>query len=159
MELRSYGGIYFRLRWTVNAPVSLDGPFLSASLPTVEIPLTETTDQTTDLGARVRMVLAPDAGDTSYYSLQATPSPSEAASNSWTWSETGSNVQTETFGTAAVATPPIYVAAVNAGGTQLDTVRVFFAGVFLGIAGAALITIAQELISPLSRRRDARHPV
>jgi hypothetical protein len=139
--LKSKRGFYFRLCWSAkNSPVSLDGPYLSASIPTV----------TTRGATPVQIALLPHAGSTSSYSLQATPNPSGETGKMWTWG----------FDAAGLgSTPPIYLAAVNVSATQQDTLRAFFAGIILGIAGGALIAILQELIAPLSRRRDARHPV
>lgn len=153
MRLQSRRGLYFRLCWSSNAPVGLDGSYLSASLPEVAV-------QDSPASVPVTIVLVPHAGDTSSYSLQATPNPSQTDGSSWTWSDSSTS-STSLEGTVftTTSTPPIYVAAVNAGGTQEDALRALFAGILLGIAGAALVAILQELISPLSRRRDARHPV
>jgi hypothetical protein len=134
-DVTSSGPFYVRMCWSSNAPVSLNGSYLSAQFPFV----------TVDPGsAQVSRQLLPDAGDTADYVIQSQTTPSSAASNSWSWSGPASN-------------DSVRLSAVNVSGAQHDNFRAFLSGVTLGIAGGALIAIIQEFIAPLSRRRDARH--
>ncbi len=89
-----------------------------------------------------------DGGNTADYVIQSPATPTTYSTDSWQWS-----AQT------SAATALLHVSAANASGTQQQAFRGFLSGIALGLAGGALIAILLELIGPLSRARDARHPV
>jgi hypothetical protein len=101
---------------------------------------------TSEAAVPLTRVLNPRAGDLANYVIQSLTSASSANASSWTWD-------------ATVTTDVIRVSAVNVSGTQHDNFLAFLSGITLGIAGGALMAILQEVVAPLSRRRDARHPI
>jgi hypothetical protein len=136
-DVTSTGIFYVKVCWSSNAPVSLNGAYLSAQFPPVAI----------DTGTvSLSRLLYPGAGDTADYVIQSQTPPSSASSDWWNWS-------------GLPADEPIRLSAVDVSGTQHDNFRAFLSGITLGIAGGALIAIIQEFVAPLSRRRDARHPI
>jgi hypothetical protein len=82
--------------------------------------------------------------DASLYTLQSQFSPVDATDQSWQWS---SQVPVGDI---------VHVTAINQSVTQHETYLSFLSGIAFGIAGGAVITILQELLDPLSRRRDRR---
>ena len=89
-----------------------------------------------------------DGGNTADYTIQSPATPTTYSTDSWQWSAQ-----------ASAATALLRVSAVNASGTQQQAFRGFLSGIAFGRAGGALIAILLELIGPLSRAHDARHPV
>jgi hypothetical protein len=136
-QVASSGPFYVELCWSSGGPVSLGGSYLSAQFPPVS---------SSPSTVAVTPILNPDGGDTANYTIQSTTAPTGSTPNSWSWS------------TRASASETIHLSAVNTSGTQHDTYRGFLSGVAFGIAGGALITLIQELVGPLSRRREERHP-
>ena len=135
--------LYLQIRWRDHAPVRLDRAYLSAQVPGVEvrwpgrapvsIPMTTT--------------LLPQAGDVGQFSLQATQGPSVTAPRSWAWNLQGPASPGTTAGERPIARfDPIAFSAVNISETQQENVRAFLAGVLLGIAGGAVITLIAELV-------------
>ncbi len=137
-EVDSVGpGVYVDICWTRDAPVRIVGAYLSAQFPSV-----------TEAYARrplISSTLKLSGANTADYSIQSPVSPISTSTTSWSWSQTA-NAQ------------PIHLSAINVTTSQHDNYRAFLSGITLGVAGAALIAIVQELIVPLSRRRDAEFP-
>jgi hypothetical protein len=136
-DVTSHGNFYVRMCWSSNAPVSLNGSYLSAQFPPVS---------SSSGSVSVNRVLDPAAGDTANFVIQSQTAPTHSDSSSWSWSGPGIR-------------EPVHLSAVNVSGTQHDSFLAFLSGITLGIAGGALIAILQEFVAPLSRRRDSRHPV
>ncbi len=133
--------IYVRVCWgpgAPGAPVKLNGSYLGALFPTND------PDQTAP-PVQVSGIIVANAGDTADFAIQSQTDASRATTTSAAWS----------WVTSSLA-PPIHLTAVNTSEAQSDEYRAFLSGIVLGIAGGALITILQELIAPLNRRRDER---
>jgi hypothetical protein len=133
---------YLRIRWREHAPVALDGAYLSAQLPGVVL------SWPGDPPASIPMttILTPRAGDLGQFSLQATTGPSVTGARSWTW-HLDSAAHVATVGAQPSAGfDPIAFSAASVAETQQETVRAFIAGVLLGVAGGAVITLIAELI-------------
>ena len=135
----SGGRIYVRVCWArgaEGAPVKLNGSYLGALFPTND-------PEQSAPPVKVSGILVANAGTPADFAIQsetsaARPTPTSSA---WSW-------------TASSLAEPIQLTAVNTSKAQSDEYRAFLSGIVLGIAGGALITILQELIAPLNRRRD-----
>ncbi len=145
------GVLLVELCWYSGGPVGLDGAYLSAWLPpeidfwpsgfargvaALQVPSQEVT--------RISRTLEPNTGDTANFTVQSQVAPNASTASSWQWSTTLS------------ATTGVRVSAVNVSTSQRGTYLSFLSGIAFGIAGGAVITILQELLGPLSRRRDKR---
>jgi hypothetical protein len=84
-------------------------------------------------------------GNTADFALQDETAPSSSNRAGWGW-------------TQSWRAPPIQVTAVNTSAQQNGQYRAFPSGILFGVAGGAFITILQELVARLNRRRDERHP-
>jgi hypothetical protein len=135
-DVHSTGFFYVVLCWSSGGPVNLSGSYLSAEFPSV---VADTN------GLSLSRTLVADAGDTSNFAIESEKAPTSAFSASWSWPLA-----------RTVDASRLRFSAINVSGTQHDTYRTFLSGVFLGIGGGAVITLLQELVMPLSRRRDAR---
>lgn len=135
------GAIYLRLCWSSDAPVNLDGSYLNARFPPLgTYNLLGIGTPTYDADASVTRQLNARAGDTANFTVQSLTAPTSSTASSWFWSTQNSP-------------QAIQLAAVDVGGTQHETYQAFLSGLALGIAGAALIALIQELGGPLHRRR------
>lgn len=154
--------IDFRICWdpgAADAPVRLNGSYLSAKIPPVFYWEGLYRYQALEVGGGVEAIgpppvlttvtrsnsLVANDGDTADFVLQngnAAPSDIPFADR-WVWSR-------------QTVMPAIRVAAVNTSGQQNDQFRAFLAGIVLGVAGGAVIALLQELMAPFSRRRDER---
>jgi len=133
-QVQSSGFYDVVLCWKKNGPVNLNGSYLSAQFP----PLYN------DNGSiSMSRSLTARGGDTANYTIQSAPTPSGSDAQSWNWNVSASD--------------SIRLSAVNSSDTQHDSYRGFLSGVALGLAGGALITLIQELVTPLSRRRDSKY--
>jgi hypothetical protein len=135
--------LYVRICWSPNAPdapVKLNGSYLSALFPTND------PDQQAP-PVTVTGNLVANAGNTANFAIQSQTSAATAGSSSDAWSWTLSSLRA-----------PIHLTAVDTGAQQDDQFHAFLAGIVLGIAGGALIAILQELVAPFNRRRDERRP-
>jgi hypothetical protein len=140
-EVKSRGPMSVWLCWSSNGPVNLNGPYLSAQFPEVNA---------LDPPTVVPMTyeLYADDGNTADYVVQSPTTPTSTSADSWQWSlDTSTSIST------------LRVSAVNTSANQQETFRGFLSGIALGLAGGALIAILLELVGPISRARDARHPV
>ena len=142
-EVESRGPLSVWLCWSSDGPVNLNGPYLSAQFPEVDA-----NDHNQHVAVPMTRELYADGGNTADYTIQSPAPPTTSSTDSWLWS-----AQT------SAATALLRVSAVNSGGTQQQAFRGFLSGIAFGLAGGALIAILLELIGPLSRARDARHPV
>jgi hypothetical protein len=135
-EVTGSGFYYVRLCWASGGPVALSGSYLSAQLPAMD-----SFDSNPNI--KVTRQLNPVAGDTANYVIQSISQPTSVTSSGWQWSGFPPSEQ-------------ITLSAVNVGGTQHDSYLAFLSGIAFGVAGGALITLIQELLTPLSDRRRAR---
>ena len=171
------------LRWKSQAPVSVNGPYFSARFPPVQgeetlqvagactaTPTGGTTcgpdsppthqflpptvkipgdlgieGQGTNLVGPFARDLKLTQGSTAAFNFQSDPHPTTSTATSWEWQ--GPAVQV------------IQPSAVNTSDTQRENNRVFLSGIVLGLAGAALIALIQELIAlTTSSRAENRAP-
>jgi hypothetical protein len=133
--IQSKGFPYVKVCWSSDAPVSLNGSYLSALFPPVAAPYPKSISVTRELDA--------DAGDTGNYANQSPVQPTGSTPQSWRWSSRiGSSV-------------PVRLSAVNTSGIQHDSYNGFLSGIVFGIAGGALISLVTELVTPLRPRRHA----
>ncbi len=146
--VRSSGYMDVRLCWSSGAPVSRNGSYLSAQLPPLSYEAIPQQQLKPDLGLSLSRTLDTGFGEVANLTVQSPIATTSSNGTSWTWSDQ-----------VPAAFDAIRVSVVDVSGTQRDSYRTFLAGISLGIAGGALIAIFQELVAPLSRRRDARHPV
>jgi hypothetical protein len=146
-NVTSRGNMDVRLCWSSGAPVRRNGSFLSAQLPPLSSEDAFLQNLKPDQGLSLSRTLDPADGEVANLTVQSPIAPTSSFATSWTWSDKVPSMD------------PIRVSVVDISGTQRDSYRAFLAGICLGIAGGALIAIFQELVAPLSRRRDARHPV
>jgi hypothetical protein len=127
---------------TTGAPVKLNGSYLNALFPGAG-----TADPDADPpppASAVTSVLVANAGDTSDFAVQTGTADSDSNPAAWSWTRSSND-------------PPARITAVNTSNAQNDQFHAFLAGIVLGIAGGALITILQELFAPFNRRRDERY--
>jgi hypothetical protein len=130
------------LCWSSNGPVQLNGPYLSAQFPGVAA---ESSSRGPFVDAPTTSVLYPNAGNTADFVIQSSATPTAVSADSWRWS--------------ANSTGAARLSAVSTSISQHQSFQAFLSGIALGLAGGALIAILSELVGPLSRSRDARHPV
>ena len=90
--------------------------------------------------------LLPAAGDVGQFSLQATIGPSVTDQRSWTWRREAPAITPANALQPVANYDPIAFSGVNVSETQQENVRAFLAGVLLGIAGGAVITLIAELV-------------
>lgn len=142
--------LYLRIRWRTDAPVRLDGAYLGAQLPGVQVHWPGGAPESVPMTT----TLVPHAGDVGQFSIQATTGPSVTATRTWTWHFDA----TPSVGGAGQVPSgrfdPVAFSAVNVAATQDENVRAFLAGVLLGIAGGAVMTALVELVK-IRRIRSA----
>jgi len=136
-DVQNRGFFYVVLCWSSAGPVSLSGSYLSAEFPSVF-----DDSQTVSL----TRTLVANSGDTANFAIESQKAPTIAFSASWQWPLL-----------RTVDASRLRFSAIDVSGTQHDTYRAFVSGIILGIGGGAVITLLQELVLPLSRRRDARN--
>ena len=139
-------GLYLRLCWSSDAPIALNGAYLSAQLPTVQV---GNGSASGGVAVPVTESVVANAGDTSTYSVQTNASLTSSDADSWTWATQA--VPTPVSFESSVA--PISLSAVDVAKTQHQASQEFFAGVLLGVAGGAVITLVMELVP--DRRRGS----
>jgi hypothetical protein len=144
-EVKSKGPMSVWLCWSSNGPVNLNGSYLSAQFPTVDA---HSNSQNRYVQVPMTLVLYADGGNTADYVIQSPSTPTAFSADSWQWS-----AQTTT------ASALLRLSAVDTSASQHQTFTGFLSGIALGLAGGALVAILLELVGPLSRSRDARHPV
>jgi hypothetical protein len=144
------GMLLVSLCWSSGGPDRLDGSYLSAFLPpAVSGGLLDQADSQAGPAIKniSRFVLVPDGGDAADYNVQASSAPltsSVLGEAAWEWPP-------------STILSPIRVTASNAITSQHEVYLSFLSGIAFGIAGGAAIAIMQELLDPLSRRRDRKH--
>ncbi len=89
-------------------------------------------------------VFVPNAGNTADFTLQAQYPPNGASAGWWHWS-------------AATILSPVRVSAADATTSQHRSYFSFLSGIAFEIAGGAAIAILQQLLDPLSHRRDRKY--
>ena len=138
---------YVRLCWKSAGPVSLKGGDLSARFPPVA--QVHSVDQavppTSDGYGIVDHSLAPGTGQTADFTLQSRPDPDATYDPvAWHWTKT------------ALTDPSVSaVTAVDTDAAQQDANQAVYCGIFLGIAGAALIAALAELLGVFKRSGGA----
>ena len=150
------GPLLVWLCWGSGGPDRVDGSYLSAFMPPAvngalatadseyARPIPSTGPAISDIS---RFVLVPDGADTADYTVQAASAPSVSSFNglpAWKWP--GSTILS-----------PILVTGSDATTSQHEVYFSFLSGIAFGVAGGAAIAILQELLDPLSHRRDRRH--
>jgi hypothetical protein len=133
------GPFYVKFCWKTDAPVQVDGAYLSARIP----PLSQLYDGAPYSLTRQLNLGQDDAAD---YSLQSLVLPTSVTPGGWQW--TGKLAQYDTLA----------VSALNATQTQHDTYSAFLSGIVIGIAGAAFVAFIQELVAPFRTRQELRPP-
>jgi hypothetical protein len=141
-QVKSRGPLYVSLCWSSNGPVNLNGSYLNAQFPQVDV---NSHDQF--LAVPMMNVLYPDDGNTADFVIQSPAAPKSTSADSWQWSAS------TTSGNSLLR-----LSAVNTSASQHQEFLGFLSGLALGLAGGALIAILVELVGPISRARDARHP-
>jgi hypothetical protein len=127
--------------WTANAPIEQRAQYLSATVPLVAI------DNLVDPGANgeIDADIQPYYG-TSDYAVQAGIPPDTTNFERWEWRN--------------VKGIDLALTAVDVAENQADTYHGFLSGIFLGIAGGALIGLITELLEPArwNRRQATKMP-
>jgi hypothetical protein len=133
--------LYLQIRWGSHAPVRLDGAYLGAQLPGVQV------HWSGGAPASVPMTttLVPHAGDVGQFSIQATSGPSVTGARTWTWHVDATPSVSGAGEPPSGRFDPVAFSGVNVAATQDENVRAFLAGVLLGIAGGAVMTAIVEL--------------
>ncbi len=138
-----------RLCWGAGQqgePVRLNGAYLNAAFPDTSylegrFPKAQNLDFVT---VPLQVVLTPNAGDTANFAVQSQgPAPRVTGPSGWSWNRT-----------TAAQQEPVRLAAVDTSDQVNDQYHAFLSGILFGVAGGALIALLQELVSPLSRRRE-----
>jgi hypothetical protein len=150
------GPLLVWLCWGSGGPDRVDDSYLSAFMPPAVNGALATADSEyarpipstgPAISAISRFVLVPDGADTADYTVQAACAPSVSSFNgqpAWKWP--GSTILS-----------PILVTGSDATTSQHEVYFSFLSGIASGVAGGAAIAILQELLDPLSHRRDRRH--
>jgi hypothetical protein len=125
--------------------VALNGAYLSASFPAANVYAARDAKAVTR-----RLNLGVSNTNTADYTVQSLQGPTNMTQGGWQWAARVS---------LSTALPqPLTFAAVNTSQTQHDTYDAFLSGIVFGVAGAALVTLIQELVAPFRTRREMRHP-
>jgi hypothetical protein len=133
--------LYLQVRWASDAPVRLDGAYVSAQLPGVSVSWPNAAPASLPMA----MTLSPAAGDVGRFSVQATIGPTFTA-RSWTWQVDAASSNGPLDSQSSTTFEPVAMSAVNVSATQQESVRTFFVGVLLGIAGGAVLGVILELV-------------
>jgi hypothetical protein len=128
-------GVDVYICWRRDAPVRVSGAYLSAQFPPISLVY--------DYLQRVDSVLILKGANTADYSIQSPVSPLATDATSWSWAQ-------------AASAQSIHLSAIDVSTSQHENYESFLSGIAFGIAGGALITLLQELVAPLSRRKDQR---
>jgi hypothetical protein len=129
------------LCWNRNSPLAFDGEYASAAIPTVtpyfdggpRFPFHLTRSLYFD------NPLENDRPLTAEYSLQAGSLPTSSDPFGWHWSSSPPG--------------PVQLTALNIPQSQHETYLGFLSGVIFGVAGGAFVSLLQETLAPLRRRR------
>jgi hypothetical protein len=138
-------GAYLRLCWDFDAPVQLNGSYLSARFPPIVVipgAAVGGGESGADLNVSVARTLRPDA-ETADFAIQSQPRPTGAGPDSWEWA-------------AQTSPETIQLSAIDVSDTQHAEYLTFLSGIALGLAGAAVIALLGEFILPLHQRREDR---
>jgi hypothetical protein len=84
--------------------------------------------------------------DSADYTLQSITQPTSVTEGGWQWSP------------KFPAAEPVTLSAVNTSETQHDSYWAFLSGIVLGVAGAALVALIQELVVPFRSRKELAPP-
>ena len=136
--------------WTHNPPALVSGPYLAAAFPLASVDTASVSPFNPNNNAPVAMsesLLFSDLGLGSY-TLESGPSPTSVAADDWQW---------DTKSVSGDMGPNV-IYATNIFELQQDNRNAFLSGIFLGLAGAAMIALVQELLSAVRRgsRRQSR---
>jgi hypothetical protein len=140
-QIKSRGPLYVSLCWSSHGPVNLNGSYLSAQFPQVDV-----NSHSRFVAVPMTDVLYPQDGNTADFVLQSPATPATTSADSWKWSASTTS-----------ANALLRLSAVNTSASQHQEFEGFLSGLALGLAGGALIAILVELVGPISRARDARH--
>ncbi|HXW80171.1 MAG TPA: hypothetical protein VEJ84_11775 [Acidimicrobiales bacterium] len=155
-SVTGHGPLLVWLCWPSGGLVSRAGAYFSAYLPPsvanalsaanygVNNPVTPPGPAINNIA---RMMLTPDLDDTADFTIQAESAPTNTWFNgfpAWRWSP-------------STISSPIRVSIASTAESQHEVYYSFLSGIAFGIAGGAAVAIVQELLDPLSRRRDRRH--
>jgi hypothetical protein len=141
-QIKSQGPLYVSLCWSSQGPVSLNGSYLNAQFPQLDV-----NSHDRFLAVPMTNELYPNDGDTADFVIQSPATPTSTSADSWRWTAS-----------SASADSLLRLSAVNTSTSQHQTFQGFLSGVAFGLAGGALIAILLELVGPISRARDAKHP-
>jgi hypothetical protein len=154
------GTPYLRICWSKRAPVQLSGAYLSARFPPVAGPTRVTPGTPIGDSISVSRVLNARVDDTALFNVQQSlTQPTRSTVHTWAWDApyvigaTPVPIAQESYHDIS-AQQPIVLSAINVNGTQEDSDNALLSGIFLGVAGAALIALIQEIIT-LVRNRHA----
>jgi hypothetical protein len=160
-EVTGRGAVYVKLCWNTRAPVRLEGSYLSARFPPVVEPVTQVIGPPTqDIDVTVDRVLDPAVEDTAPFNVQQSlTKPTNSAAHTWSWiapfpSPGGVVPSAQQAYQEISEQQPIELSAIDVNGTAEDTDSALLSGIFLGVAGAALIALIQELVSLFRSRHD-----
>jgi hypothetical protein len=134
-------GQTIELCWTHNPPALVSGPYLAATFPLVSAGRASPYDNATV--STSNSLQFSDLGLGSY-TLESGPSPTNITADDWQW-DTKIPINGDTG--------PNVIYATNIFELQRDNRNAFLSGIVLGLAGAALIALVQELLSAVRRGR------
>ncbi len=141
------GRVMVSFCWGSGGLDQLAGSYLSAFLPPAPSDGLDAPPGVPAIKSISRFVLVPDGSDAADYTVQAAYAPlstSLLGEPAWEWPP-------------STILSPIRVTASNATTSQHEVYFSFLSGIAFGVAGGAAIAILQELLDPLSHRRDRRH--
>ena len=129
-----------RLCWGSDAPLIMNGSYLSAALSPI---LTGPGQQGT-----VTRSLVLSGTSLSSYSLAGGIAPTEVTARSWVWTDDiSSRFQSQ-------ARTEIPIVASSLPGMQQDNQDIFLSGIFFGIAGGAAVSVVPAALDAFDRRKE-----
>jgi hypothetical protein len=137
---------YVSMCWNRDPLAIVNRPYLAATFPAMGV-LLPSSGQSSNMAVSNSENLAFSDYGLASYTLQSGQPPTSMAANLWQW-----NTNT----TVGDQVGPNVVYAANLFQLQQDNHNVFLSGIFLGIAGGALIALVQELLTA-ARRGDEQH--
>lgn len=136
--------VFLNMCWQNNPIALVSRPFLAATFPSLTV-LPPPSQPFINWPVSASQWLQFNDFGLASYTLQVGQPPTSIAANLWQWNTTTTSGQD---------IGPDVVYAANLFELQQDNHNVFLSGILLGIAGAALIVVLQELLGAVRRRDD-----
>jgi len=127
--------------WDRDEPLAFDGEYASAAIPSVSVYGVQGSFHLTR-SLYFENPIEDAVPLTAEYSLQAGSLPTSSDPMGWHW--------------AGSYDGPIQLTAINISESQHETYLGFLSGVIFGVAGGAFVSLLQEALSPIRRRKHGR---